>query len=521
MRIDPTPELTPDEHRAAVRIGRDICWRNGNLRHLLHSGQHEVYDTIAKRNASREVMEISRKFGKTWLCVVLAAEPCLKTPGVRVVYGAPSLKHLEEFVLPVMRRIAHDAPADCEPEYNAHNGHWTFPNGSWVHLFGADDMNKAERGRGPEAVRALFDEAGFSPVLQYVLSDVFKPSLMLTRGQTILSSTPSSEPDHPFTAIAEIAEGNGTYFNRTVWDNPMMSEAMIRGFIADDARDNGMTEAEYEASSTFRREYMAERVVDRTLVVMGEDWTTTRESAMMEVERPQFFDAYESLDIGGIDPHAVLFGYWHFQKSWLVIEDELLLREGQNSAQLVEAWKAKSKELWGTNQWDGTLRILHEERADPVFMLHLPQWARERVQASATAPLQPYVRICDSPTQIATDLAVLHGIACIPTEKVDKRWYVNEFRVLMRQGRVKIHPRCRNLDRHLRQTVWANHRQSDYKRKNGEHGDLLDDAVYMARNIRKERNPTPLNYGLDPATTWVRNRPKPNPLKLAMSGRRK
>lgn len=36
-----------------------------------------------------------------------------------MVYGAPTLKALEEFVLPVMRMLELLAPEDCRPVYNA------------------------------------------------------------------------------------------------------------------------------------------------------------------------------------------------------------------------------------------------------------------------------------------------------------------------------------------------------------------------------------------------------------------
>ena len=275
--------LSPDERAAAIAAARAQCWRAGNLRHLLHCGSREIYDAISQRKAAREVFEISRKYGKTWLCVVLAAEPCLRSPGVRVVYGASTLKHLKEYVLPIMRKLEAEAPEDCRPHFNAADSHWTFPNGSWVHLFGADDMGAAERGRGPEAVRAIFDEAGFPPseVLKYVLSDVFKPSLMLVRNRPpggiappwmILSSTPSAQPDHEFTRICEVAEANGTHFHRTLYQNPMLDQTTIERDIAADAQEVGMTVEEYKSSPTFRREYLAERILDKTAMVMGEDW---------------------------------------------------------------------------------------------------------------------------------------------------------------------------------------------------------------------------------------------------------
>lgn len=276
-----------------------------------------------------------------------------------------------------------------------------------------------------------------------------------------------------------------------------------------------MTVEEYKASDIYQREHLAKRVVDKTLVVMGEDWTSARESALVEVPRPQFFDGYTVLDMGGVDPHGVLFGYWHFEKNWLVIEDELLFRDGCNTEELAQAIKDKEAELWGADRWDGTLRLF-QDKAEESHLNALPSWLRERVRKVEAAPLQPLMRVCDNDIQIARDLSTLHGLSFVPTAKTDKRWYVNEFRILVRQGRVKVHPRCRNLDRHLRTTIWTNHRMADYKRKAGEHGDLLDCAIYFARNVRKGRNPTPADWGVKATDQVVIKRPTPNPWKQAL-----
>jgi hypothetical protein len=196
-----------------------------------------------------------------------------------------------------------------------------------------------------------------------------------------------------------------------------------------------------------------------------------------------------------------LFGFWDFKAGQLVVEDEVLLRDGENTAQLAEAIKAKERALWGASGWNGTLRGAAEVQG-------LPEWIQQGIQA----PAQPYLRVCDTDVALARDLAQLHGIGFLPTAKDEKVLQVNELRVLFRQGRVKIHPRCRNLDRHLRQTLWSSPRQTDYKRKNGEHGDLLDALVYMVRNVRKARNPWPENWGVNRDNTWVRPEP-PSSLK--------
>ncbi len=512
---------SPEELAALAQQGRDSCWRLGDLRFKLDSNQRGLYDEIQACPRKRFVLECARRLGKSYLLCLMAVEVCLKKPRARVVYGAPTNKEVAEIIVPIIEDICADAPEELRPQFNGQNGHYEFPNGAAIVLFGCDDKRKANRGRGPGADFVVIDEAGFISILAYVLHSIVNPQTLTTGGRVLIASTPSEEPDHDFSKVAEQAEKDGNFAHRAITDNPRLTPAQITEYVENEAQDLGMSVEEYQKSDTYQREHLALRVVDRTLVVMGDDWTSMREQAMVEVERPQFFDAYTVFDQGGVDPHAILFGYWHFEKSWLVIEDELLLRDGENTAQIVDLWQAKERELWGTSGWDGTLRALHEEKADPYFMMSLPEFARIQVEKSIKAPLQPYLRVCDAIPQIATDLSALHGITCLPTAKVEKRFYVNEFRVLLRQGRVKIHPRCRNLDRHLRQTVWLNHRMSDYKRKNGEHGDLLDDAVYLARNIRKTRNPTPHNWGVDPESQFTSKRAPENPLKLLVGLQRK
>jgi hypothetical protein len=105
------------------------------------------------------------------------------------------------------------------------------------------------------------------------------------------------------------------------------------------------------------------------------------------------------------------------------------------------------------------------------------------------------------------DLHELNGIAFIPTAKDDKKWQVNNLRVMLKSGEVLVNPRCTNLDRHLRQTVWKNERRKDYKRKNGEHGDLVDALVYGCRNINKQKNPFPARWTVGQETFVSSRRP--------------
>lgn len=495
----PTTPLLSTEERAELRqlLNRE-AWRRGNLRHLLHPDQKLAYDRI-KVSTGRFILEIARRWGKTTLLMLLAFEVCLRAAGRRVVYGAPTYRALREFVLPVVEKLAALAPTEYRPRFNATTGHVTFPhNGSYVALFGAQDKKAADRGRGPEAEAAFLDEAGFTPVLMYVLRSIFGPQLLHTGGRTILGSTPAPLPDHDFTVLAERAELTGNFLRRSVFQNPMLTAEQLRAFIEQDARDEGLTPEDYQLTDTFRREYLAERVIDRLLVVVPE-WgaineTTKRpnsESCIGIVERPEFYDGNTWLDFGGADPHAATFGYWHFRQAKYVVEDEALLRGGENTEQLARVVKQKETALWGVNRWEGTLR----GAADPQLLAVLPDWMREAIDEDA--PQQPYSRVADNDLQLIRDLYELHGLAFAPTEKHQKDLAVNNVRVMVSAHQLLIHPRCVHTIRHIGTTTWANNRRQTYARRGGQHGDLLDTIVYGVRNLSR-RNPEPAHLGLSP-----------------------
>ncbi len=477
------PEITDD---ALLRELEREFWLRGLLGFLLHEGQRELLGLLEASPRGTFVLEIARRWGKTFFLVVVAFMVCLRKPRARVVYGAPTLKHLEEFVLPAIEKIARGAPAACRPVWNGAKGHLTFPNGSYVHLFGADDKRKADRGRGPEADLAIFDEAGFCPLLRYVIRSVLRPQLLHTGGRILLGSTPAEEPDHDFTAMAERAEANGLYARRTVWDNPRLTKEQIRQFIEDDAKDEGLSAEAYQETDDFRREYLAERVINKLLVVIPE-WEKHRAELFLPVERPRYFNAQVTLDFGGNDPHAAHFGYWHFERAEFIVEDELLLRNGENTAELAQAIRAKETELYGTNLWDGTLRVASEDALDNVVAA-LPVWLADVLHKKARGDSQPFARWCDNDIQLSRDLYELHQMAFIPTAKDNLEHQVNNLRVAISSKQYRVNPRCIHTDRHLKSTTWANHKRKDFARKAGEHGDLVAAAIYEMRNVDK-RNP--------------------------------
>lgn len=483
--------MSEEELDAIERASIDEAWRSGNLNYKLHSLQREIVDRLRAtlaRDERRFVVEAGRKVGKTYLLVVLACEMALRKPKSRIVYGAPTLKHLEEFVHPEFNAVSDDAPEGLAPKWNGGDSHYEFHNGSWIHLFGAKDEYQAKNGRGPGAVAAFFDEAAFCEVLPTVLDGVFKPSLQANRltgkeaGFQVLSSSPADIPEHPFTAITEIEEARDNYAHASWLENPMLNDEDRAKEIAENAAQAGMSVEDYIRSAKYRREYLGERVVDPSLVGFPE-WEELRKTRLAVVERPALYRGQEGIDFGGVDPHFIVFGYWHAGKG-LVIEDELVLRDGETTLQLADAVKEKEKDLWGVNVWDGTLEGLSQQTLFKFFGEHIPTWATDA--ASKRHAGQPWMRSRDTDTQLGIDLYA-QGLLTVPTRKDNKQLAVDSLRVLMRKGQLWVHPRCVRLDRDLRATTWANEKREQWARRaDGSHGDGCDALVYLNRNLERD-----------------------------------
>lgn len=486
---------TTAEASLLVQAALRVCILAGELAEVcrLHQGQIEALEAFEAAPGSRFVLEVARRWGKTWLLLTVAFMACLKSPRVRVVYGAPTLKNLAEFVIPTFEALAECFPEELRPRYNAGTGHITFHNGSYIHLFGADNKRNANRGRGPAAVLAIFDEAGFCPMLRYVLRSIFRPQLLHTNGRTIVASTPAELPDHDFTAIAELAEANKAYFNRDVWANPLLTKAQVQKFIEDDARDEGISVEAYVESDDFQREYCAKRVINKLLLACPEwlaPWTDGkpyRESHFIKLERPKVFRGHTIIDFGGNDPHAAQLAYWDVERGFCV-ERDLLLTRDERSKLLSDEVKKLEERTWGVKRWDGTLAALTSENLVHHFRhgqpggTTVPDWLLREV--NKTAQPQPYLRICDVNMELARHLHSV-GLAAVPTHKTEKQFMVQQLRNLIADGKYWVDSSCKDTDRHLRTTTWANEKRKAWAHRGGEHGDLVDTSVYGALGMSR------------------------------------
>jgi hypothetical protein len=446
------------ERRETLRM----AWQLGELSYKLTPSQQAAHRKILQwkrkpKTSRKYLLDSSRRWGKSALLCVLALEMAIKNPGWRIVYCAPEYKMVLKILLPLMAQML----IDCPPELNA--GDWwmksegTFylPNGSKIELVGLDVNPDGARGTHVDLV--LLDEAGFYDNLEYLLSSILFPQMLgRAHARIVAGSTPPVSPSHYWSSVlVPNAILEGAHDKRTLPEADQYTKEEIEFFIE---------EAGGRKSTTCRREYFAEHVTDATMAIIPE-FRDVEDFVVCKVDPPPWRDCYVSMDPGWKDLTALLFGYWHFEKQALVIEDELAAPR-LNSKDIAEAMKRKELVLW---------HGLKLKKSGNAF------------------GEQPYRRVSDRDHRLVQDLWTEHKLLFQMTAKDDLDQQINAVRVMFSKQKILIHPRCKMTIQHLKNGVWKNEARKVFAREGGDlgHFDLIAALVYLVRNIDKWRNPAP------------------------------
>lgn len=439
---------------------RKILWRKGVLKWKLHGLQQKIYDSYYMNQDYITTLLISRQTGKSYLMCLLAIEVCLRKPNAIVKYACPKQKMVKTILKPIMRTILEDCPPEIKPEYKENDKLYVFPNGSEIQMAGTDNQNY-DNIRGGKCDLWIVDEAGFCNDLNTVVRSVLMPTTLTTKGRGILASTPDPDaPEHEFIKeFIEPAKLAGKLFQYTIYDNPLIDEVEREKIISQ--YPGGVK------NPKFRAEFLCEIIRNYENTVIPEfDDATEKIIVSDKYLRPPFFDTYQSMDIGGKDFTVVLFAYYDFRRGAVVVEDEFVMREKQNSDKIKKAIEQKQQELW-------------DEK--PV-----------------------YLRFADNNNIILLNDLSLHGLTFIPTKKDNKEAAINDLRIRIMNHQLIIHPRCKTLIYHLKYATWARKTKkatnsSGYKAfarsADGGHFDALDALIYLMRNVIYGKNPYPPGYG--------------------------
>ncbi len=503
------PEPNGWETRGSVAHRRDTwqtldeCWRAGDLRHLLDETQRDIYDFIRGSTARTLYVSASRQLGKSFVDVVLGIEEAIRHPGKRVNYVAKTFGSLSKMMEGSMALVIEQAPPDCRPVFVASRSRWVFPasgpgRGAFIQLVGADDIGGADTARGGAVVFTVIDEAGFIDCLEYLLNSVLKPMGLRSLAQTVLSTSPALSPDHYSCQIEDACAAQGALITRDYWSPGLLSREQKVAFLEGEASALNLTLEQFLLTSTYKREYGCQRVLDTTLAVVPE-FPEVR-AAVVEAGRvavrPPFFDLYFAGDPGMDDLFGGLFGYLDFRRHRFVVEYELLLAKANTSA-FADAWRELMKEAYPCEQADTrSMRIVTRTDAFNV--------------------VRPFSAVLDdSSKRICADLFTDHGLSFAPALKDDREAAINQVRVALTKGVLEIHPRCTHLIAQLGSAIRKKPGgEMAHSRLHG-HYDLVASLWYLVRSIVWSRNPYPLDYSFNPKT--MTRRPPPQSRGLSMA----
>lgn len=460
-------------------------WLRGRLGYKLHAGQHRIRDAMAAVKKQLFVGEISRQFGKTYLEVAEALECAFQIPNAKIKIGTAFQSDLLEFILPAFDAVMEDCPDDLKPVFKSQKSRFECPwNGSEIKLVGLDRKPNGMRGTVIDLI--ILDEAGFMSRLNYLYKSVIIPATThRPHCRVLVFSTPPETPAHEFCDLAEKAEYEGGYCKLTIFDNPRVDEAN---------RQRLMDESGGPNSTTWRREYLAERITDAELAIIS-DWD---DKYLEDRPRDHFYPynhKYVNMDLGVSDQTAATFGYYDFMKAQYVIEDEFVISGSSMNTKILQAHlKQKEMELWTEGH---TFRIedpakISDREIDQINDL----FAR-------TGP-KVYLRVADNNNPLLLqDLSYLHGLHFVPTDKGRLNEMVNTVKILVRGGGLIVHPRCKQTRGSLKYGIWDKNREKFAQSKVYGHFDALAAIIYGVRNLNRFTNPIPTDFGVDKMNSMV------------------
>lgn len=434
-----------------------------------HEVQSQMYDVFKNAEPnSTLVWLLSRQTGKTYFLGILALMQAFAKEKSVIKVLTDTKLHIESIFIPIIDSLLEDCPDYLKPRYDKSRFVYYFPNGSQIQLAGTDNKHY-ERLRGSKCHLVLIDEAGFCEDLDYIIKSVIIPTTTHTGGKIVLASTPPKHPDHDFVTFIEEAELNGTLVKKNIYDNPLLSTEQINNIIK---KMGGID------SIAFRREYLCEIIKDDKSSVFPEFDEHLIKEIVTDWAKPNHYDSYVGMDLGGSrDLTAVLFLYYDFMKDRLVIEDELVFNHNEMLLPtLVADIIKKEEELWTSP--------ITNEKIGPLL----------RVSDLNHIAIQEITRQSDN------------KLVFQKAKKDDKEMAVNTLRTLLSQRKIVIHPRCKNLIRHLNHCKWKKGMNVDkvFDRSvdNG-HYDCVDALIYAVRSVNFRKNPYPAGYGMDLRTEDV------------------
>lgn len=449
-----------------------VSWRKGVLNYKLKPWQHKLYNSVwdcINKGQSTYLVNCSRRYGKTFVLILIAIEYAIRFPKSQIKYAIPVGQEYIDMVLPSIEHIIDDFPTSKrkmpkggfaeqqygQPNHNAQGKRIKFENGSVIKFAGVND-DDATGLRGNTSNLNIVDEAGFMNNLDKVYRTILSPQTLTTGGSTIFVSTPPDTPDHDFSVFYRQHKENGrlSEFDVYTWaDEKQLARAI---------EDSGGAE-----TTTFKREYLVQFVTETDMQIVSE-WDD--KFIIPDDISPSFLYPYEhkyvAMDMGTVDLTAVLFASYDFQNTCLVIEKDLTMAGTMMTTQSIASRiKEEQALLWGD--------------------------------------IKPFKYIADNNNpQMTQDMAITYGLPFVRTDKEDLEAMVNQLKVFIQQGKLKVKANCKHLIGCLKFGVWARNKRGKMFAHSKQYGhyDGLAALIYLVRKLDRVTNPYPADLSISHRT---------------------
>jgi len=431
---------------------RDMAWEAGNLAWMLRPYQYSTYEILwdlIERMRHGEPTEddyrvgcvvASRKIGKSFLETLISNEFCQRYPGTIVRITAPTAAEARSIFEPEFEKILETCPQHIKPRRRGIDQNWMFPNKSMIVLRGAD--MKPDRLRGPSSDLNWVDEAAYVTRLQYVVDSILYPMTVNTRGPTLLCSTLNQSPNAEFNAYYRRCKGIGQASVVTVYEAGFSAMQLA-------AEKNAVTQTAWEIEYECKEGRDANQtVVPEWTPEVAEKLTTLPPIYTQQTPELAYWLRLTAVDWGTVDNTVVLTSFLDFQTQTLWVTGEGLL-QGAN----VTAGNAAT--------------LIRGLEADD---------AAERPQAPGAPKI---IRIADHNMEMLNTLQIDHKLTIQMVNKIALEAMVNNLRVWIQQGRVRISPKCVNLLGCLEHGAWTTKAAT---KKDGPRMRVLDRSVLVDKN---------------------------------------
>jgi hypothetical protein len=411
--LSPTSMSSNDEpSELAQRRDLDRLWRAGRLSWKLDEHQLRVYEHYRAWESQPQVeskpgdmprifvMDVSRRWGKTFLCDLIKIEDCIRQPGSLHTYACAFAKDIAEIILPLTDDICEDAPEDVRPQFrSSHQGRSMglfFPNGSQLRLVGIDMNPRGLRGRGSDGF--CVSEAGHVKKLKRTVSDVVYPQFQRrAHARMILESNAPEDIDHDFDKyFVPDAQRRQAYVFQTIDDNQALPESEKQEFI-DAAGGRG--------APTCEREYYGVRVRDPQRTVIPEFQQSVH---VVSITMPKYAQAYGSADPGTRDKYGLVFAYWDWARQVLVVRRSWA-KTNAGLRDVADVVRTANRELWGVGQavGPGSAGYKDADRSPEP----LQWWDGEKLRDN------PYRQISDTDARAIGELNREHDVKFTAADK--------------------------------------------------------------------------------------------------------